>query len=155
MCVLQSTQPFYLIFIFFAFTLDTILLFSNVLCGLVNNYRVSISMYLISKTIYMCRNNHTGTSTLTQHQNAIKAGIPKCNATEIYEMLDRWKISTTTMLKIRSMFVDKKSEIGVNKMYAGTLQTLSRHVQQYQYNSSNPQNVKIDGGNYRLLLLVT
>ena len=85
------------------------------LCGLVNNYRVSISMYLISKTIYMCRNNHTGTSTLTQHKNAIKSGIIQSNATEIDEMLDRWKISTTTMLKIRSMFGEKKSEIGINK----------------------------------------
>ena len=63
----------------------------------------------------MCRNNHTGTSTLTQHKNAIKSGIIQFNATEIDEMLDRWKISTTTMLKIRSMFGEKKSEIGINK----------------------------------------
>ena len=49
----------------------------------------------------------------------LKSGIIQSNATEIVEMLDRWKISTTTMLKIRCMFGDKKSEIGVN-MYAGT-----------------------------------
>ena len=63
----------------------------------------------------MRRNNHTGTSTLTQHKNAIKSGIVQSNATEIDEMLDRRKISTTAMLKIRSMFGDMKSEIGVNK----------------------------------------